>query len=38
MVLNAGQNAAKCRAKCCKMPAGKYKNTLQWYKHNLVEP
>ena len=36
--LNAVCFAAKRKAKCCKIQTDKHKNTLQWYKHNLLEP
>ena len=38
LMLNAVQFAAKRKAKCCKIQNDKHKNTLQWYKHNLLEP
>ena len=38
MVQNAVRFAAKCKVKWCKMRAEKHKNTLQWYKQNLLEP
>ena len=38
LVLNAVRFGAKRSAKRCKMRDEKHKNTLQWYKHNLLEP
>ena len=38
LVLNAVCFDAKRKAKCCKIQNDKHKNTLQWYKHNLLEP
>ena len=35
---NAVHFGAKRKAKCCKIQTDKHKNTLQWYKHNLLEP
>ena len=35
---NAVHFGAKRKAKCCKIENDKHKNTLQWYKHNLLEP
>ena len=36
LVLNAVCFDAKRKAKCCKIENDKHKNTLQWYKHNLL--
>ena len=38
LMLNAVHFGAKRKAKCCKIQTDKHKNTLQWYKHNLLEP
>ena len=38
LMLNAVHFGAKRKAKCGKMQNDKHKNTLQWYKHNLLEP
>ena len=38
LMLNAVCFDAKRKAKCCKIQNDKHKNTLQWYKHNLLEP
>ena len=38
MPLNAVRFAAKRKAKCWQMQNEKHKNTLQWYKQNLLEP
>ena len=38
MVLNARHFGAKRKVKCRLMLGEKHKNTLQWYKQNLLEP
>ena len=38
LVLNGRRFGAKRKAKCRKIQNDKHKNTLQWYKHNLLEP
>ncbi len=36
LMLNAVHFGAKRKARCCKIQDDKHKNTLQWYKHNLL--
>ncbi len=38
LMLNAVCFDAKRKAKCSKTQNDKHKNTLKWYKHNLLEP
>ncbi len=38
MLLNARHFGAKRKAKCCYLRDDKHKHSLQWYKHNLLEP